>query len=175
MEIDLSAQPSNILAFDSTKKREPEPVNLDTPFFTVKHTHYPDCDHRNAGVTLDVARRVAVCKCGVEIDCFDALLIYAHAQRRLVETKEFIKEHRRKEEEKKAKRPFVRDIGGYSQIRSSRGHFRYYDITLSCGHHLSWTRKKLPRRATCEICFKNAQLRASGAEPINRTSTPSAV
>lgn len=173
MEIDLAQQPSNILAFDSTKKREPEPVNLDTPFFTVKHTSYPDCDHRHRGVTLDVARRVAICLCGVEIDCFDALLIYAHAQRRLVETRQHIEEHYRKEAEKKARRPFVRDVSGYQQHLSKRGRLLGYEMTLSCGHRMYWDRRKPPCRATCDTCFKNSQLKASGVEPIDR-ATPSA-
>lgn len=151
--------PAKLLAFDSTKARGPEPVDLDSPFFKVVHPQYPACTHRDRGVTLDVGTRRAICKCGEVIDNFDALMIYAHAQRRLVETRQVIEEHNRKEAEKKAKRPFVRDVGAFQQRMSQgrRPRFLGYEIKLHpCGHSAYWDKRHPPRRMTCEQCYKDS-------------------
>lgn len=155
--------PAQILAFDSAKKREAEGVDLESPFFTIQQRPpYPACDHRNRGVTLDVATRRVFCLCGEQIDAFDALLIYAHAQRRLVAHAEAIKEHERKEAEKKAKRPFVKKVVGFAARHSSRGRVLGFDVSLDCGHSVYWDRRKQPRQMTCEQCFRNARLEAKG-------------
>jgi len=160
--------PSKILAFDSTKEREAAPVDLDSPFFTIARTDYAKCDHRNKGVTLDTATRKAICLCGEAIDCFDALLIYAHAQRRLISHAEAIREHERKEAEKKAAKPFVKDVGSYAaryangSSRTRHGRLLGYHVTLECGHEQYWDRRRLPRRMTCVTCVRNAKLTAAG-------------
>lgn len=155
--------PSKILAFDAAKGRPvPEPVDLDSPFFTVTRPQYPACDHRNRGVTLDTGRRKAICLCGEEIDCFDALMIYAHAQQRLVHTHDAIKAHYQKEAEKKAKRPYVKEVRGFCAQQTKRGRIVGYLVDLECGHTLVWDRRKPPRRATCDQCFRNDQLKAKG-------------
>lgn len=161
--IDLAETPSKILAFDTEKKRAPEPVDLDSPFFTIQRApSYPDCDHRNRGVTLDMGRRKAICLCGVEIDTFDALLIYAHAQRRLTETRRFIEEARRKEEEKKMRRPFSKRVEGFETVHDRRGGVTGYHVSLECGHkHRLFTRRRRPpRKVTCETCVREAKLKA---------------
>jgi hypothetical protein len=152
--------PAQILAFDSAKKREPEAVDLDAPFFTVKvRPEYPACDHRNRGVTLDVATRRAICLCGEQIDAFDALLIYAHAQRRLISHAETIKEYERKEAEKKARRPFAREVTGWQRVDGG------FDVTMACGHHqhLYLPKRRHPwRRVTCEQCAREHRLKERG-------------
>lgn len=162
VEIPEAKPPAKILAFDAEKQREPIPVDLDAPFFTIAKPPYTECDHRNRGVTLDIGRRVAICLCGVEIDCFDALLIYAHAQRRLINTREVIEEHKRKEAEKKAKKPFVRRVEGFSAKQSRQGRVLGYQLKLECGHDIYWDRRKPPRRATCTVCYRNESLKAAG-------------
>ncbi len=149
--------PSKILAFDSTKAREAEPVDLDSPFFKITRPQYPACDHCNRGVMLDIGTRKVFCLCGEQIDAFDALLIYAHAQRRLVSTRQAIEEHERKEAEKKARRPFVRRVVGFCR----RDRFGY-DLQLECGHQQTLWRTKPTRSATCETCVRNAKLKADG-------------
>jgi hypothetical protein len=159
--------PSKILAFDSTKEREAAPVDLDSPFFTIARTEYPKCDHRNRGVTLDTATRRAICLCGEVIDCFDALLIYAHAQRRLMNRVEEIRAHERKEAEKKAAKPYVRAVAGCCARRSKRGRIIGYSLTLECGHEHHWHRRTPPRRATCQACIREAKLKATGVPVVS--------
>lgn len=154
--------PSKILAFDSTKERQPAPVDLDTPFFTIARPDYSKCDHRDRGVTLDTATRTAICLCGVVIDCFDALLIYAHSQQRLVNHVAAIKEYERKEAEKKAAKPYVREVVGFEAHQSTRGRIVGYRLRLECQHEAYWDRRKPPRRATCRQCVRNAKLTAAG-------------
>jgi hypothetical protein len=154
--------PSKILAFDSAKERAPAPVDLDAPFFTIARPDYSKCNHRNRGVTLDTATRKAICLCGVEIDNFDALLIYAHAQQRLIHHAEAIAEHERKEAEKKAAKPFVRDVSGFCQQHSKRGRFLGWALRLECGHAASSDRRRPPRRVTCHECVRNAKLTTAG-------------
>lgn len=161
-------QPSKILAFDPQRKVEPQPVDLDSPFFAIKHTSYPDCDHRNRGVELDMATRRAICLCGVEIDSFDALLIYAHAQQRLVHHREAIAEHERREAEKKAKKPHVKDVDGYSARFGRSGKTIVgYTVRLACRHETIWWRGKRrrrhpPRTMLCEQCVRAAKLETQG-------------
>lgn len=167
MEIPVAGdKPPNILAFDSTRAKPADavPVDLESPFFTVKHRpDYPACDHHNRGVTLDVATRRAICLCGEVIDCFDALLLYAHAQQRLVRTRAAITEHYRKEAETKAKRPFVRDVVGFDAETSKRGRILGYRVKLACGHYLYAAGKRTPPRTmTCTTCFKQSQIAEAG-------------
>lgn len=172
MEIDdpTKKAPSKILAFDSSKKLAPEPVDLDSPFFTIKPPDYSKCDHRNRGVTLDTATRTAVCLCGVVIDNFDALLIYAHAQQRLVHTRDAIEAHERKEAEKKAARPFVKTVVGFEQVLHRSGRFLGYRLKLDCGHEKRSERRKPPRRATCQVCFRNSKLTAADVAVVDTTT-----
>ena len=158
--------PSNILAFDSTKEREAAPVDLESPFFTIARKDYSKCDHLNRGVTLDTATRRAICLCGEAIDCFDALLIYAHSQRRLIAKVEAIKEHDRKEAEKKAAKPFVRAVTAFCARQYSNGRIIGYDLELECEHAQRWDRRKPPRRVTCTTCVRNAKLTASGVTVV---------
>jgi len=172
MSEDMSKGPSKILAFDPLKQRAPEPVDLDTPFFKITRPEYPACDHRNRGVTLDTGRRVATCLCGEDIDCFDALLIYAHAQQRLVNTRAAIEEHHRKEAEKKAKKAFVRDVRGFTARLSRRGAIIGNVLSLECGHEQYWDKRKPPRRATCETCVRNEKFKTTGVTCTPTKSAP---
>jgi|SRR6185503_5525746 len=175
VEVPGAKPPSKILAFDSTKKAEPIPVDLDQPFFRVKRTEYPACNHQNRGVTMDVATRKVFCLCGEHIDAFDALLIYAHAERHLQSTRHYIEEAKRKEAEKKAAKPFVREVNGFHQERSKRGRFLYYILKLECGHHKQWDRRKPPRRATCTDCISADKLKAKGVAVIAAQNASPAV
>jgi hypothetical protein len=165
--------PAQILAFDSAKKREPEAVDLDKPFFIVKHRpEYPACDHRNRGVTLDMATRRAICLCGEPIDAFDALLIYAHAQTRLINHAEVIKEHERKEAEKKSKRPFAREVNGWSRVESG------FKVSLVCGHekYLYLPNRRRPwRRVNCDQCRRKHELQQRGVAVAQTKVTDAAV
>ncbi len=153
----VATPPSKILAFDSAKQREPAPVDLDSPFFTMAPRDYSKCDHRNKGVTLDTATRKSICLCGIEIDNFDALLIYAHAQQRLINHVAAIKEHERKEAEKKAARPFVRAVTGFYAHQSKSGRILGYRLRLECEHEAYWDRRKPPRRVTCRTCISKSR------------------
>lgn len=58
---DPSAKPpANILAFDSTRSREPVSVDLDSPFFVITRPEYPKCDHRNRGLWCEPGFPAAV-------------------------------------------------------------------------------------------------------------------
>lgn len=159
--------PVKILAFDSTtkKREEASPVDLDSPFFEIAQESYsPDkCNHRNRGVTLDTATRTAICKCGVVIDLFDALLIYAHAQRRLVFTRERIEEYNRKKQEEAERRAAkcIRPVVGYVSGFGGNSERFGFTLKLECDHEMYWHRSKPPRRATCATCLKNAKTQAA--------------
>lgn len=169
--------PSKILAFDPARKVEPMPVDLDAPFFTIKWENYETCNHRNRGVTLDTSTRKAVCLCGVVIDNFDALLIYAHAQRRLINHAETIKEHERKEQEKKDRRPFVREHKGFVAFYLNK-RVVGYDVNLKCGHTVRWYTSKRrhspPRTMTCDACYRAWELEQRGVKTV-ATAKPDAL
>lgn len=158
--------PGKVIVFDSTKPHPTEPINLDTLFFEVKRPEYPNCNHLDRGVTLDIGTRKVTCKCGVEMDAFDALLAYAHSERRLVNTWERIQEYKRKEREKKDKKPFARDITGLQTRFASGGRVIGYILTLRCGHQRCWDKKRRPRSAHCAECMKNAKLKDGGVAVI---------
>jgi hypothetical protein len=175
---------AKLLAFDSTKRSEPVPVDLDSPFFEIHY--YPaapaTCDHRQRGFTLDVATRTAICKCGVTVDTFDALLFYAHAQQRLIHHAETIKEHARKEAEEKAKRPFVQEVSGFeAQFANTKrtdrhGRLLGWSVTLACGHRTYWQaagrfRRHPPRRITCTGCY-DASVRAAQLAAVDVAQIP---
>lgn len=178
MEVDdpTAKPPSKILAFDSAKEREAAPVDLDSPFFAIARTDYSKCDHRDRGVTLDTATRKTYCLCGELIDNFDALLIYAHAQQRLVNQANTIKAHYQKEADKKAAKPFVVEVSGVAARYLTRkgkptGRIIGYELSLRCGHRQYWDRRRPPRRVTCAMCVRNAKLKAEGVgvvTPVNR-------
>lgn len=162
----LDEKPDNVEVFDPARKKKPMPVDLDAPFFETRRTEYPNCNHRNRGVTLDVDTRKVFCKCGEQIDAFDALLIYAHAERRLQNTRHVIEEQNRKEAEKKAKKPFARRVTGFV-TRFHRGKPIGYDVRLECGHKTYWDRRRQPRQITCNECFRADQLKANGVGVIS--------
>src|SRR5690349_7527055 len=123
MEIDLGEDqpvPSITLApvasiEDANRARQ------DKPFFTVlPRPQYPDCDHTRRGVTLDTTRRTVFCKCGKEIDAFDALMIYAQAEKRLISTRNDIERHKaeeaRKKREQEERKPFLREVRGFASV-----------------------------------------------------------
>lgn len=159
--IPIREKPDNVEVFDPSRKRT-IPVDLDAPFFTTRRTEYPNCNHRDRGVTLDVDTRKVFCKCGEQIDAFDALLLYAHAEQRLQSTRYVIEEHRRKEEEKKAKKPFLRRVTGFSARYNRRNRVIGYDVSLECGHRVIWDRRRPPRNVTCDKCFRNHELQTKG-------------
>ena len=149
------------MAFDASRKKQVE-IDLEKPFFKVVRPHDDPtkCNHHNRGVTLDVKTRRVYCKCGEQIDTFDALLIYANAERRLQNDRAALDEHKRKEAEQKAKKAFVQRVRGASAIYGRNGRtIRGYHITLECGHPAMWFRKrpKMPREMQCPKCFDEAQ------------------
>lgn len=161
--------PARILAFDAERRPVPAPVDLDQPFFQITRPEHPECNHRDRGVRLDMGRRRAICLgCGEAIDTFDALLIYAHAQQRMQNTRDFIEADRRREQEKRDAKPFVRDVRGFAArfARSRRpgrhGRLLGYDVTLACGHDASWDKRKPPRRMTCHQCVRESKLKTGG-------------
>lgn len=158
--IQIDQQPERVVAFDASRKKKIE-INLDEPFFTLKRASYPDCSHKDRGVEMDMDTRKVYCKCGVEIDAFDGLLIYAHAESRQRWAAERIEEVARKEAEQKAKRPFVKNTAGFS-ARCSGKRIIGYDVRLECGHTKTWfrgkRRKHPPRTMTCEQCYRAAEL-----------------
>lgn len=156
---------AKILAFDSAKDRSLRGVDLDAPFFSFAQRDYAKCDHRNRGVELDISTRQATCLCGVVIDSFDALLIYAHAQQRMQYQADAIKEHKRKQAEKDDLKPFHKHVTGWSRLDATGRHFGF-TLTMECGHRIKWLRKRAPRTATCRECFGAS--RATLAE-VSRT------
>lgn len=142
----------------------------DKPFFDLlPRPFYPDCDHSRRGVTLDPTTRQVFCKCGKQIDAFDALLLYAHAEKRLVSTREDIEQHKKEEADKKReqaeRKPFLRETNGYSAVFNPRppkgdGAMIGYDVRLSCGHTVRWPskgRRSPTRHMTCDICLRSAR------------------
>lgn len=141
----------------------------DERFFEIRRPQSPDCTHQWRGVTLDIGTRRVFCKCGEQIDSFDALLIYAHAETRLVSTRESIEEHKRKEAEKKARRPHFKKHVGFARRSDNSG----FDVRLECGHSAFWdTRRRTrfrsypPRGMTCLQCVRDAELKARGVATL---------
>jgi hypothetical protein len=154
--------PEKIVAFDKARKKLLD-VDLDRPFFAIKRYVDPGkCDHRHRGVTLDMATRKVYCRCGDEIDAFDALLIYAHAETHLQNTRHYLEEHARKEQEKKDKEPHVKQVTAAQRVTGRRGRFLGWQLRLDCGHQMQWDRKRLPKTATCDSCYRAAVLQARG-------------
>lgn len=139
---------------------------LDGKYFTIRRPQYPECSHRNRGVTLNEGTRKVHCLCGAEIDPFDALLIYAHEERRLLSTRAAIDEAAKKEQEKKARRPhFKQHVGFASRYDGTRR--IGFDMKLECGHSVFWDirgrrRQSAPRGVTCNECYRAEQLKAKG-------------
>jgi hypothetical protein len=139
----------------------------DQPFFEIlPRPRFPDCDHSKRGVQLDRTTRTVRCLCGAQIDPFDALLVYAHAEERLIGTKRDLEAHKQEEAAKRteqaARRPFLRDVGGFTSVYNPAppegdGALIGFDVQLSCGHRVRWPSrgKRHPRRhLTCEICLR---------------------
>lgn len=167
MEIDLTEKPERIVAFDPARKKRIE-VNLDEPFFTLKTPRYDECDHKRRGVELDTSTRTVYCRCGVALDVFDALLIYAHAERRLQAHAAAIKEHERKEQEKKDKRQFVRRQEGFEAIFDRRARIIGYRVRLECGHVYRHPRaRRVPATVTCQPCYDAWKLQQQGVATLN--------
>lgn len=173
MEIELPPdQPDNVVVF---RKRDGEQVAVDLrePFFKERPRDYTKCDHTRRGVEYDLSERKVYCKCGEQIDPFDALLIYAHAERRLIHHAESIKEHERKEQEKKDRRPFVREHSGYAAFYA-QGNKRVlgYMVNLKCGHSVRWYKGKRrhsspPRSMTCDACYRAWELEQRGVKTVD--------
>ena len=176
MDIPTDDKPDRVVAFDEARKRKIE-VDLDKPFFQVtRYRSYPDCNHQNRCVTMDVPERKVHCQCGVEIDAFDALLIYANAERRLQDTRYYIEEAARKEAEKKARKPFVKEMGGFAAVYTKdRKRIIGYDCALVCGHRVRWAtskrRRTPPRTMTCDQCYRESQLKEQGIDTIGSQVT----
>lgn len=165
---DETQQKPAIAVVDLTERRE---AIRNDAFFEIKTPQYPDCSHQWRGVTLDRGTRRVFCKCGEQIDPFDALLIYAHAEQRLQHTREVIEEQKRKEQEKKDKKPHFHRHTGYSTRFGTRGEPIGYDMRLECGHGVFWDvrwrrRKGAPRGVTCNECYREAQLKARGVAVV---------
>lgn len=155
--IPVDQEPQRVVAFDASRKNKID-VNLDEPFFTLKRASYRECDHKNLGVELDMDTRKVYCKCGTEIDAFDGLLIYAHAERRQRWAAERIEEAARKEAERQAKRQHVKRVTQWAQRPKFRGRHGGWDVLLECGHSSTWDKKRQPREMTCEKCYRAAEL-----------------
>ena len=89
-----------IAQFDPSKRKPGGiSVDLDAPFFTRRReplTDYTKCDHTRLGFEYDVKHRKVYCRCGEEVDSFDAIVALAQAEQRLQHTREVIEAEARK-------------------------------------------------------------------------------
>lgn len=174
MEIATDEPVGRILAFDAETRATPRPVDLDAPFFRVHRPTYPECEHRQ-GVTLDMGTRKAHCRgCDVEIDLFDALLIYAHAETRLQDTRRRIEEERQREARQREARKHVKQVCSWEQLKSRHGKHYGWRLGLECGHTVELYRKTRAHKATCHECVRVATLAGQGVPTVSastRTST----
>lgn len=147
----------------------------DKPFFTVlPRPQYPDCDHTRRGVTLDTTLRTVFCECGKQIDPFDALMVYANAEKRLIQTRADIERHRKEEADKKReqeeRKPFLREVRGFTSVFNPEppngdGALIGFDVRLSCGHTVRWGsrgRRRPKRHLTCDICLRTERAKTKG-------------
>jgi len=142
---------------------------LDDPYFTRANEHVGrGCDHVNAGMTLDHKSRTVACACGTVLDPFDALVLYARSEDRLVSTLgEMRKRDARLAEEKqreKARRPFARAVVGRAAIKDETLKAEPttgYALTLECGHAARCGPERVPKRVTCRTCQAAGRAAAS--------------
>jgi len=141
-----SPEKPKVEEFDRTRRRSGDP---NSPFFEIKEPNYSECNHRHRGFILDTTRRMAVCKCGVDVHPFDALVIYAQAERRLQNQADIIESHRKREEEKRAKhKHYHRTVSAVATPDGSG-----YIVQLDCGHKQAWYKRTPPRGISCGICL----------------------
>lgn len=146
------------------------------PFFEVLEVPWnAECSHQRRGVTLDPKTRTVYCKCGAVLDPFDALMIYAKAERRLVSTRDDIEHHKqeeaRKVREAEERKPFLRQVNGFCAVYNPKppqgdGAIVAYNVTLHpCGHTVRWPtrgRRNPGRNLTCDICRRSHRAKQTG-------------
>lgn len=142
-------------------------VDFDVPFFKVTDMLATrvrgGCDHLDRGVRLDMGTRTATCVCGTRIDLFDALLIYANAEQRLVRSVAAVKHAAQAEVDRKAReqarRPFLRKVVSRRERKdlSLKAEPTVgYDVTLECGHTSQHGPGRRLKNMTCGTCAQAA-------------------
>ena len=157
---------SKITAFDKSKRKPAgQAIDLDAPFFEERRPDprdYSKCDHSRLGFQFDKAHRKVYCRCGEEVEAFDAVVAMAYAERRLQSTRAAIEEDARKKAEEKAKKPFVKKVTGFQHHYDRKGVALARDYRLECGHTIRQHRgrgfKRYWKKATCVTCFRAAEL-----------------
>lgn len=166
-----------VTPFDKSRRKPAgHAIDMDAPFFEKRPEpprDYSKCDHSQLGFQYDEKKRKVYCRCGEEVDAFDAIVAIAHVGMRQRWAAEEIKAERARKAEEKAKRPFVKKVTSSALVydRARRPYAR--DYGLECGHQLRQHRgrgfKRVWRTATCTECFRAAELAKK-----NITSVPSA-
>ena len=149
-------------------------VDLDAPYFAVTEEYMAGnrCKHVEFGVELDKVDRVARCqKCHVTIDPFEALLNYAKAERRLVNTLSQIRQaeesERRSKEREQERKPFARRVVGRvdrKDLAQKTEPVIGQTLTLECGHSKEVGVDNRFKRVTCVECKDAAKQLARAAK-----------
>jgi hypothetical protein len=139
---------------------------LSEPYFEVQRAFMSlamkKCDHKEHGVILDELDRAAICRnCRREIDPFEALLNYAHAEERLVNAVEALRESGRREAQKLARVAIVskcnRKVVSREPVRNlelKAEPIIGYKNTLGCGHVRETTSDREFKTLMCYDCEK---------------------
>lgn len=132
-------------------------VDRETPFFSQVYVAV-ECWHDNVGVNIDRRGRKCYCKgCGAELDPFEALLLYATAEARLVHTKQEIITRQEKAAESIGMRAFVRDVMSVEPNKWGDQVMRGFTVVLACGHSRQSDRDVAPKRMSCFACYSAAK------------------
>jgi hypothetical protein len=155
-----------VTRFDKAKRKPAgKAIDLDAPFFEERHPEprdYSKCDHSRLGFQFDKKMRKVYCRCGEEVDAFDAIVALAYAEKRLQSTRAVIEDDARKKAEEKAKKPFVKKVTGFEHHYDRKGVPLARDYRLECGHTIRQHRgrgfNRHWKQATCTTCFRAAEL-----------------
>lgn len=142
---------------------------LNEPYFQIEPDYLAmttgRCMHKEYGVRLDAVDRRCYCKrCGIQIDPFEALVNYAHAEQRLVSTRRAIEDAEKRQatqkQREKDRRPFARAVVGRvprKDLSLKAEPVIGYTVTLSCGHTRETNGERQYRQVTCGDCEKQAR------------------
>lgn len=164
----------NVKPFDPSKRKPAgHAIDLEAPFFSPRTEpvrDYSKCDHTLLGFEYSVQQRKVYCKCGEEVDPFDAIVAMGRSASRMQDAANTIKEERLRKAEEKAKRQFVKSVTSSSLVydRLRRPYAR--DYGLECGHTVRQHRgrgfKRHWRSATCTKCFRAAELAKKNIQTV---------
>lgn len=137
---------------------------LNTPFFEtvgkLEAMVAKRCDHSQHGMRLDQMDRRVYCRgCGISVDPFEALLIFAHAEQRLVQQVKALADARdadaRAKQREKDRRPFLRRATGWKPVKDEKLKAEPiigWQVTLACGHTILAMTQRQPKTMTCPNC-----------------------